>query len=49
MHTAATEEDANEKHRALSSHKEALAQFNELLKKNEDKRAAFEHGKDHND
>jgi hypothetical protein len=49
MHNAADEEGANEKHRALDSHKEAQSQFDELIKQNEAKRAEFEHGKNHND
>jgi hypothetical protein len=48
MHNAVDEEGANEKHRALDSHKEAEKQWDELLKKNEEKRANFDHGKDHN-
>lgn len=49
MHNAVDEEGANAKHRALNSHKEAEKQWDALMKKNEAKRAEFDHGKDHND
>lgn len=49
MHNAVDEAGAEEKHRALDSHKEAQSQFDGIMKKYEDKRAEFEHGKDHND
>lgn len=52
MHNAVDEAGAEEKHRALDSHKEAQSQFDALLKQinqNKAKRAEFKHGKDHND
>ena len=49
LHNAVDEAGAEEKHRALDSHKEAQSQFDALIKQNEAKRAEFKHGKDHND